>query len=216
MGPTERDRLIMTIELTLISIIQGVALFFLTDNSREVIIERQYLFWPYVLTGLVIIFLFWSRSIIHTLTVIRWPLEFGHNFLYITCTLIQAVTFTQVSHPIRWFAMNVVFSFSIWLLFVWDLRMIRLRSQERADPSHRELYEIVKKDQLRNIWFLMPTTVFFNALSAWLIKTRADFFINQNGHVVIAGLQFLSAFGYLWFGVRFFRRISGLIKNESV
>jgi hypothetical protein len=34
--------------------------------------------WPYVLSGMIIILVFWSRVVLHILTVIRWPLEFGH------------------------------------------------------------------------------------------------------------------------------------------
>ena len=75
--------MVVNVELTLASIIQGVALYFLTDNARGSLALHQSVVWLYLLTGLVIIFIFWSRSIIHTLTLVRWPLEFGHNFLYI-------------------------------------------------------------------------------------------------------------------------------------
>src|SRR5690242_48613 len=72
------DGLVVNMELTLISIIQGVALYFLTESSRAPLLEGQFGVVPYVVVGLLIIFLFWSRSAIHTFTVIRWPLEFGH------------------------------------------------------------------------------------------------------------------------------------------
>src|SRR5687768_2111205 len=88
---TQLDGLVVNIELTLISIIQGVALSFLAEHTREVLINFQFSFWPYAVTGLLTILLFWSRSLIHTLTVIRWPLELGHNFMYIACTLVETV-----------------------------------------------------------------------------------------------------------------------------
>ncbi len=71
---TELDTIVLNIELTLISITQGVALFFLIDNARSLLMNGQYFLWPYVLMGLLIIFIFWSRSMMHTLTLIRWPL----------------------------------------------------------------------------------------------------------------------------------------------
>jgi len=77
----ELDANIVNIELTLASIIQGVALYFLTDNARTSLSLTN---WPsllYLSAGLCVICIFWSRSIIHTLTLIKWPLEFGHNFL---------------------------------------------------------------------------------------------------------------------------------------
>lgn len=76
----ELDSTVVNIELTLASIIQGVALFFLTDNARVSMSVRHWENFLYVAAGLCVIFIFWSRSIIHTLTLIKWPLEFGHNF----------------------------------------------------------------------------------------------------------------------------------------
>src|SRR5438046_2137975 len=81
----ELDSTVVNIELTLVSIIQGVALYFLTENARTALSLNN---WPallYISAGLCVIFIFWSRSIIHTLTFIKWPLEFGHNFFYIAC-----------------------------------------------------------------------------------------------------------------------------------
>ena len=99
----ELDANIVNIELTLASIIQGVALYFLTDNARTSLSLSN---WPsllYLSAGLCVICIFWSRSIIHTLTLIKWPLEFGHNFLYIACALGEALLFTRLEHPLAWF-----------------------------------------------------------------------------------------------------------------
>src|SRR5207253_163755 len=82
-GRRELDSVVINIELTLVSIIQGVALFFLTDNARVLISLWHWEAFLYVVAALCVIFIFWSRSVIHTLTLIGWPLEFGHNFFYI-------------------------------------------------------------------------------------------------------------------------------------
>src|SRR5207247_2523017 len=80
----------------LVSIIQGVALFFLTDSARAVLSKRHWGALLYVAAGLCVIFIFWSRSVIHTLTLIKWPLEFGHNFFYIACALGEAILFSRL------------------------------------------------------------------------------------------------------------------------
>src|ERR1043166_2389602 len=77
------DAMIVEIELTLVSIIQGVALTMLIESAHEVLAGRELTYWPYVLGGLFIIFIFWSRAVLHIMTLIRWPHEFGHNFFYI-------------------------------------------------------------------------------------------------------------------------------------
>src|SRR5213079_3382129 len=88
---SELDSMVVEIELTLVSIIQGVALTILIENAHAVIAEGQLFFWLYVVSGLFVIFVFWSRAVLHIITVIRWPLEFGHNFLYIACALVEAI-----------------------------------------------------------------------------------------------------------------------------
>ena len=72
--------MIVEIELTLVSIIQGVAFTFLIENARRVMSIKQIVFWPYVAAGLLVILVFWSRSVLHIITLIRWPLEFRAQF----------------------------------------------------------------------------------------------------------------------------------------
>src|SRR5438105_7709120 len=129
---SELDSMIVEIELTLISIIQGVALYFLIDNARAVFSLRQIASWPYIAAGLLIILVFWSRSILHTLTLIRWPLEFVHNFIYIACALGEAMLFTHLGNPRAWFALSTLFAAGVWVLFVFDLRMISARLSHRS------------------------------------------------------------------------------------
>src|SRR5213079_282760 len=126
---SELDSMVVEIELTLVSIIQGVALTILIENAHTVIAERQLFFWLYVVAGLFVIFVFWSRSVLHIITVIRWPLEFGHNFLYIACALVEALWFSHLHQPRTWFAFGTLFGAVGWMLFAYDLRLIRARGR---------------------------------------------------------------------------------------
>jgi hypothetical protein len=129
--------MVVEIELTLCSIIQGVALYFLVENARAVLSMGQVSAWPYVATGLVIILLFWSRSLIHTLTLIRWPLEFVHNFFYIACTLVEALAFTHLNDPFTWFVLTALYAVVVWCLFAYDTRIVALRGRDSAGPSRQ-------------------------------------------------------------------------------
>src|SRR5437870_8001388 len=126
----ELDSVVVNIELTLVSIIQGVALFFLTDNARTLISMRHSSAFLYIVAGLCVIFIFWSRSVIHTLALIRWPLEFGHNFFYIACALGEAILFSRLDNPLAWFQLSAAFAAVIWLLFIYDMRLIHARAAE--------------------------------------------------------------------------------------
>lgn len=208
---TQLDGLVVNIELTLISIIQGVALSFLADHSRDLLVNLQLTLWPYAVTGLLIILLFWSRSLVHTLTVIRWPLEFGHNFLYIASTLVETVAFTQLTNVVHWYALNTLFALMVWILFSLDLRMIRRRINDSRGPVSSQLYGILQREQSFNIKFVIPAIVIFNLLALLVVRWWPALLIEEEGHVIVALMQMIGALGYLLYVMRFFNRIMPLI-----
>jgi hypothetical protein len=128
----ELDKAVVGIELTLISIIQGLALAVLASAAVQPMLRLQWETWPYIFTGLLVILIFWSRSLIHTLSFIGWPLEFGHTFGYFGATLIEAAALTQVADPQAWFALNTCYAIAVWGLYAWDLRVVQRRVHDDA------------------------------------------------------------------------------------
>ena len=208
---SELDSMVVQIELTLVSIIQGVALFFLIDNARVVLTTQEIAYWLYIPAGLVVIFVFWSRSILHTLTVVRWPLEFGHNFLYVTCALFEALLFTKLSEPRMWFTLGAIYSFVGWFLFVWDFRLIRARERDSGGPASNRLSAGVRRDQSWNVMLLLPGVFALNLICAFCIYSFPDFFLARNGHVWLIAIQLLGFIAYLLYSVRFYANIAPLI-----
>ena len=139
-----------------------------------------------------VICIFWSRSIIHTLTLIKWPLEFGHNFLYIACALGEALLFTRLDRPLAWFRLSTAYAAFVWLLFVYDLRLIRARLRETTTEAERLLYQRTWEDQLLNIRLLMPCLFLFNLACALAISHWPDYFLERAGNVWLIAAQFLS------------------------
>jgi hypothetical protein len=207
----ELDSMVVEIELTLCSIIQGVALYFLVDNARLVLSGHQSIAWPYVATGLLIILLFWSRSLIHTLTLIRWPLEFVHNFFYITCALVESLAFTRLADPFMWFVLTALYAIVVWALFVYDRRIVVLRSQDSAGPVGSRLYAMVGADQRLNIAVIIPVIFLFNAGSAIAIYARPEFFLQRHGHLILIALQAVGLLLYLASVIRAFIQFIPLI-----
>ena len=210
-GRRELDSVVINVELTLASIIQGVALFFLTDNARSVFTMRHWASFPYVAAGLCVIFIFWSRSIIHTLTLIRWPMEFGHNFFYIGCALGEAVLFSRLDDPLAWFQLSAIYAAVVWLLFIYDMRLIHARVAEARNDADHALYARARADQLRNIYALVPLLFFLNLACALAIWTWPDLFIGRGGHVWLISAQLVSFIAYLIFIGRHFRKIAQLL-----
>jgi hypothetical protein len=208
---SELDSMIVGIELTLVSIIQGVALTVLIENAHPVIAEFQYFFWPYLIAGLLVIFVFWSRAVLHIITVIRWPLEFGHNFLYIACALVEAVLFSQLSKPGAWFGFGAAFVAIGWSLFVYDLRLIRARIRDSAGPMSNQLSAKVLRDQWLNIAVLLPALLVMNVLFAVAIRQWPEFLVARNGHIWLIAIQILGFVAYLFYVLRFYVDLAPLI-----
>lgn len=201
------DGLVINVELTLVSIIQGVALYFLADSTRQLIASHAVEYYVYALNALLIIFLFWSRAVIHTFTVIRWPLEFSHNFLYITCALFEAISFANLNQPVLWNALQTVFAGFVWLLFALDLRLVTARENESAGSKLATLFRAIRRDQLLNAFVLIPLFVGFDVVataSLWPDPSRGQGF---SLHLYFGGLQTLALTGYLIYLARFFYRI---------
>lgn len=207
----ELDSTVVNIELTLTSIIQGVALAVLAENTRIVLLERKWTALAYVAAGLLLIFLFWSRSLIHTLTLIRWPLEFGHNFFYIGCGLIETIVFTRVADPLMWFLCSAVFYACVWGVFVYDFRLIRARSKDSEGEFSSRLYRLVNEDQQRNVRLLVPASFVFSLACAALIFFAPEFFLRNHGHVILIGCQVVILAAVLVCVVRSFTRLTPLI-----
>ena len=207
----ELNSIVVNIELTLASIIQGVALYFLTENTRTILSERNWGALLYAAAGLSVIFIFWSRSIIHTLTLIKWPLEFGHNFFYIACAFGEAILFTHLARPAAWFWLSSVYGGIVWLLFIYDMRLIHARLRETASEAERALYVCAKTDQLFNISVLLPLLFVFNVVCALAIRRWPEYFIISGRHIWLICAQLVSFLFYLGYVTRFFIRIAPLI-----
>jgi hypothetical protein len=207
----ELDSVVVNIELTLVSIIQGVALYFLTDNART-LLSRQYVSAAlYVIAGLCLIFIFWSRSVIHTLTLIRWPLEFGHNFFYIACALGEAILFSRLNNPLAWFQLSAVYAGIVWLLFIYDMRLIHARRAETRQIAERLLFGRVRSDQLLNIRVFVPLLILLNVACALAIWRWHNLFIVRGAHVWLITAQVISFVAYLVLTSRYFKAIAPLV-----
>jgi len=210
-GRRELDSVVINIELTLVSIIQGVALFFLTDNARGLLSMQHASASLYVAAGLCVIFIFWSRSVIHTLTLIRWPLEFGHNFFYIGCALGEAILFSRLDNPLAWFQLSAGYAGIVWLLFIYDMRLIHARIAESRTDAERALYARARSDQSLNIRLLVPLLIALNLVSAFAIWRWPDLFIARACHIWLISTQLLAFIGYLFYTRRYFSAIAPLV-----
>jgi hypothetical protein len=200
------NNMVIGIELTLISIIQGLALGVLAASAVQPLIHGQVEYWPYIATGLLVILIFWSRSLIHTLSFIGWPLEFGHTFIYFAATLIEAVALTQVTAPENWFALNTLYSAFNWFLYGYDLRVIRRHAPDFQTADEQKLYADIVADQLLNLRFTMPSATLFHLFGWWLIRSQPGLMLAGGWHTALGIASALVGVVYLSDGVRILHR----------
>lgn len=207
----ELDALVVNTELTLISIIQGCALYWIINSAFVHFTADGMQYWPHIAAGLVIILLFWSRALLHTFTLIRWPLEFGHNFLYVVCTFCESVMFTQLADPLRWHLWGAIFWGLATFLFAFDMRMIHERMEEESGPDSTELYRILEKEQAINIKFVLPGATIFHAAAWAALAQWPEFFLAGKGHVILGFVQLLGLAAYQAYVLGFFAKIAPLV-----
>lgn len=210
------NNLVIGTELTLISIVQGVALYFLADATKGVIDRGDTAAIPYAATGLLLILTVWSRSIMHALTIVRWPIEFVHSFLYIGIALGESLLFTSVGNPERWFLASTLLNVIVWFTYVFDLfmidRAVRLRRGaggvcERAIS----LYQEVRVDQKRKIKFIIPALILLNGAFCLCITKFPEIFIREGWHFAFIGFQFFMFIGYIIINIKNFNALTPLI-----
>jgi hypothetical protein len=169
-------------------------------------VQLQWDVWPYVLTGLLVILIFWSRSLIHTFSFIGWPLEFGQTFIYFGAALIEAASLSQVGYPETWFALNALYAAAVWGLYAWDLRLVRNHADDLSTAEERALLEDIIRDQRLNIALMIPMAVAFQTLCWWLVHAYPVVFLQGRWHLALIGLTLLFSLNYLYDGVRLMQR----------
>ena len=207
----ELDGLVANVELTLISIVQGVALYFLADNAHGPLVALDWRTIPQIVVGVVVIFLVWSRTVMHAFTVIRWPIEYGHNFLYLALTLIEAVHFCQIGHPLAWFATGALYVSVVWVQFVYDLRMIDARVADSSGPKGTEMLTRLEAEHKLNIYVLMPLVQASWGLATFACWRWPAVFVDGLGATVLVGIQLVCLLGYLSWTLKFFGAMGSLV-----
>src|SRR5438876_1704936 len=99
----------------------------------------------------------------------------------------------------------------VWLLFIYDMRLICARVAESSNDAEQALYARARTDQLLNIWLLVPLLFFFNLGCAVAIWTRPDLFLARRGHVWLISAQLISFIVYFAYIARYFNTIETLV-----
>lgn len=204
----------LDIEFLLISAVQGVALGALGTAASVPLSNFDFQYWPYILSGFLLILTFWSQAIIHSLSFIKWPLDLAHNFLYFLMGLVEFLAFTQLQDPLRWFIFQLAFVIVASVLYFVDYRLIKEGKNHFNDnPEEKTLYKHILDEQVSEMKSLIPSGLIFNTVAVLLIWKYPEVFITQGYHVIIVGIQVLLTIYIITVSIKSFRVRSKLISN---
>ena len=207
----ELDGVVANLELTVISIVQGMALSFLVEGARAIFVDGNLAALPYVIAGLLIACSLWTRAVLHALTVIRWPLELEHNFLYFVAALFEAALFSQAGHPERWYPIGAVMVAVFWVMFFRERRMYRVRRVDSAGPAGAALLDLLEHEHELNTRYFMPALLLVWGVFTALVFGLPEVFLRGGWHVALGVLQVLGLVAYLGHVRRFYVGITGRI-----
>lgn len=207
------DQFVLDIEFLLISAVQGVALGALATAASNPISTLNYQYWPYILSGFLLILTFWSQAIVHSLSFIKWPLDLGHNFGYFLLGLIEFLAFNHLEDPLRWFIFQLVFVLVASVLYWIDFRLIKKVEKDYTSPSQKSLYRHIYDEQMKEMKTLVPAGIIFNSMAVYLIWIFPEFFVNQGYHLWIVSIQVLLTIYIITVSIKSFKTRSKLISD---
>lgn len=141
------------------------------------------------------------------------PRVWAQLFLYRVRTW-RGVLFSKLDNPLAWFQLSAAYAGIVWLLFIYDMRLISARISESNNDADRALYDRARADQLLNIWVLVPLLFLLNIGCAFAIWRWPDVFITRAGHVWLIGIQLVSFVIYLVYIARYFNAIAPLLQRS--
>lgn len=184
------DQFTLDIEFLLISVVQGVALAVLAGIAAEPISKLQFETWPYIITGFLFILIFWSQAIVHAISIISWPLDLTHNFIYFLASFVEVLTFDHLQNPLMWFIYSALFLIVGWVLYIVDLKLIKSKKEKFMVTNAKiKLYKHILSRQIFEFKYFIIAGIGFNLLSAFLIYQNPVFFIDHKGHLILAIIQ---------------------------
>lgn len=205
----------LDIEFLLISVVQASALGALASNASSPLASLDYQFFPYILSGFLLILTFWSQAIVHSLSFIKWPLNLTHNFLYFLLGLIEFLAFGYLQDPLRWFIFQFIFVTAASVLYYVDLRLIReAKANFSNSEAEKALYKHILTEQLYEMKTLIPSGLIFNLLAISLISYFPEVFLTNGYHIAIVLIQVLFTTYILAVSLKSFKKRSQLISDS--
>lgn len=179
----------VAIEFTLISVMVGVILFPQMDFAAALLRDLKFEYWPYIVSGLIFILFLWTLVISHALTFVGWPIDLGHNLLYIVLSMVFAIQMHFLADPTGWWVLTIACALVGGVVTWYDRKLIEKRIAG-AEGAAVKLYQMALETQ-KAIFRRFPVFLGFSVFSLALIVLFPTFFLDMKGHVILILIQII-------------------------
>jgi len=183
----ELESLATGVELTLASVLQGIALAILVPKIVELITNGEVAKLPYIPASLLLMFMVWVMFIVHAISFITWPFDPLHNMLYFLIASSEAVLLFFLDQPGPWFlsliGLGLLLGFSCW----YNQGLLRRNASRYTGAAARELYAHMMDEQRIGLQF-MAGYCLVGMAGFGALQLRPDLGLAQELGWVITGL----------------------------
>jgi len=183
----ELEGLATSVELTLASVLQGIALAILVPKIVELITGGEVAKLPYIPASLLLMFMVWVMFIGHAISFITWPFDPLHNLLYFLIVSSEAVLLFFLDKPAQWFlsliGLGLLLGFSCW----YNQGLLRRSVSRYASATARKLYAHILDEQRVGLQF-MAGYCLVGLAGFGALQLRPDLGMAQELGWVITGL----------------------------
>jgi hypothetical protein len=183
----ELEGLATGVELTLASVLQGIAMAILIPNIADLIVGGEIAKLPYIPASLLLVFIVWVAFISHSLSFVSWPFDLPHNLLYFFVVTAETVLLTFLDRPSPWFLSLIGFSLVTGINHWYNLRLLRRHERRYAAPAGRALYDHIAYDQRASLGF-MAGYFAVGLFCFGVLQFEPEFGLSQELGWVVAGL----------------------------
>jgi hypothetical protein len=183
----ELESLATGVELTLASVMQGIALAILVPKIVELITSGEVSKLPYIPASLLLIFMVWVMFINHAISFITWPFDPLHNLMYFLITSSEAVLLFFLDQPVPWFLSLVGFGLLVGLNCWYNQGLLHRNAPRYTSPAAHTLYAHIMDEQRAGLQFTAGYCL-VGILGFGGLQLRPDLGLAQELGWVVTGL----------------------------
>jgi hypothetical protein len=145
--PGDLENFAMGVELTLVSVLQGVPLAILIPRIADLFASGQLALLVYIPASVLVAVNVWALFVLHIMSVPSWPFDLTHNLLYFLVATTEAVMLAFLLQPTNWFISLAMLGVLLALASTYHGRMLSRRAGQSSPAAQALVAHVVAGQQ---------------------------------------------------------------------